>query len=273
MPTSISGGFGGGHRALQIGGRCISHVERAGPRSDCISLRLGAIIRFLLQFLMPQTVLIIPCSQIYQSIRYKCRPKKFVLCCYTKMHHHTKGDTMLHTDPQIVAKQITSVSAIWESTASLPDPPLPLILLSDKEYQNLNEGDTVAADVLSEEKIASRMVSHTEWTRPYISDNLWNAFYIARAFSFRLHIIVGKALKMPKGKRVLWRDDLGIRQYFDTFWEEGEYSAWLNVPFHGVRFARDQLEQKVLEECRKVLDIPSEGEMLSEKIRVGFATD
>lgn len=47
---------------------------------------------------------------------------------------------MLHTDPQIVAKQISSVSAIWNSTVSLPDPPLPLILLSDKEYQNLNEG-------------------------------------------------------------------------------------------------------------------------------------
>ena len=180
---------------------------------------------------------------------------------------------MLHTDPQIVAKQISSVSAIWNSTVSLPDPPLPLILLSDKEYQNLNEGDTIVADVLSEEEIASRMISDIEWTRLYISDNLWNAFYIARAFSFRLHIIVGKALKMSKGKRVLWRDDLGIRQYFDTFWEEVEYSAWLNFPFHGVRFARDQLEQKVLEECRKVLDIPSEGEMLPEKIRVGFATD
>jgi len=40
----LVGGIGGGHRVLQIDGRCISHVERTGPRSDCVSLCHRAII-------------------------------------------------------------------------------------------------------------------------------------------------------------------------------------------------------------------------------------
>lgn len=179
---------------------------------------------------------------------------------------------MLHTDPQIVIKQIESVNVMWEATCRLSSNlPSILMIISNEEYQKGSADNHLQAAVLEKTDIVILLEEAPESVRPYISDDLWNVFYIARAFVCRLHLLVNEAINTSPGERTFWFEDTVIKQYLDQFWSENEYSIWLNYPGYGMLITWHHIEQKILEESRKVLDIPSEGELLPDEVRItGF---
>ena len=183
--------------------------------------------------------------------------------------------SMLHTDPQIVANQIAAVNCIWRETIKLGEKvPTILDIAMEGEYQDGSFDQDLKATMLDEMQLTEFISnSEPESVRPYISDSLWNAFFVGRAFALRLHWLIREGLKTSPGQRKFWKQDIGVKQYLEQLWSEDEYSVWLNASAYSLLTTWSRFQQKILEECRKVLDIHSENEILPDKIKtIGFAS-
>ena len=169
---------------------------------------------------------------------------------------------------EIVAKQIVSVDSIWGEVIRLSDKlPVRLDIFTESEYLTGSADEQLRQILLSDDEMLNLFNDSIQIARPYISDILWNSFFIARAFIGRIHFLIRSDLSKPDG-RLFWKNDQGIRQLLKTLWQDDEekYIAWNKLSDPKLLLTWRYIENIILTECRKVLDINSEELVLPEEV-------
>lgn len=170
--------------------------------------------------------------------------------------------------PEIVAKQITAVDLIWEKTVSLNGKlPVLLDIITESEYLNGVADKDLRQIVLSDAEMLDLLSDSVEVARPYISDILWNSFFVARAFIGRIHFLMNSDLNKSDG-RLFWTKDKGVGQLLRALWQDDEehYIAWNKLPNPKLLLTWKHFENIILSECRKVLGIDSEESVLPDEV-------
>ena len=169
---------------------------------------------------------------------------------------------------EIVAKQIVSVDSIWGEVIRLSDKlPVRLDIFTESEYLTGSADEQLRQILLSDDEMLNLFNDSIQIARPYISDILWNSFFIARAFIGRIHFLIRSDLSKPDG-RLFWKNDQGIRQLLKTLWQDDEekYIAWNKLSDPKLLLTWRYIENIILTECRKVPDINSEELVLPEEV-------
>ena len=174
---------------------------------------------------------------------------------------------MSNFSSETITKQIASVDLIWGETIRLGDKlPVLLDIFTESEYLNGSVDEQLEQMVLSDTEMLALIDNSIQIARPYISDILWNSFYIARAFVGRINFLIRSDISKPDG-RLFWKNDQGIKQLLKTLWQDNEekYMAWHKLSDPKLLLTWRYIENIILTECRKVLDVDFEELILSEE--------
>lgn len=175
---------------------------------------------------------------------------------------------MSNFSTEIITKQIASVDLIWGQTVHLGNKlPALLDIFTESEYLNGTPDEQLGQIVLSDIEMLDLFDDSVQIARPYISDILWNSFFIARAFVGRIHFLIRSDISKPDS-RLFWKNDQGIRQLLRTLWQDDEekYIAWNKLLDPKLLLTWRYIENIILTECRKVLDIDFEELILPEEV-------
>lgn len=175
---------------------------------------------------------------------------------------------MSNSSPEIVAKQIASVDLIWEQTVRLSGKlPVRLDIITENEYLNGLADTDLRQIVLSDVEMLELFNDSVQVARPYISDILWNSFFLARTFIGRIYFLMTSDLNKSEG-RLFWAKDQGIGQLLRALWQDDEehYIAWNKLPHPKLLLTWRHFENIILSECRKVLDIDSKEYVLPDEV-------
>lgn len=175
---------------------------------------------------------------------------------------------MSNSLPEIVSKQITAVDLIWEETVRLNGKlPVLLDIITENEYLNGEADKNLRQIVLSDAEMLDLFSDSIQVARPYISDILWNSFFIARAFIGRIHFLMNSDLN-KSDERLFWAKDQGVEQLLRALWQGDEelYMAWNKLPHPKLLLTWRHFENIILTECKKVLGIDSEKSVLPDEV-------
>lgn len=177
---------------------------------------------------------------------------------------------MLDANPNIESLQIAAVDTLWREIVSIGGlTPFFIDIFTEEEYVEGSWISKFQMSTLSE--YVDKTSSTIGETRLYLPDEMWNSFYIIRAFVGRLHVLMFLA-QDGQSLNCHWSKDKIIQDLLGTFWNEEEYKRWEVLPVVGkLQITWEWLEYKMLYQCRELIAIEFEPKSLPQDIiKIGF---